>query len=62
MEGCAWLMAGIASMAPKGDVYTVAAKAAEYPRNVLRLIFMFRRILVDRRPSIHQRFILVGRG
>jgi hypothetical protein len=34
----------------KGDVQAVAAKAAEYPRNFLRFIFMFHRILVDCRP------------
>jgi hypothetical protein len=33
----------------KGDVQAVAAKAAEYPRNVLR--FIFHRILVDGRPG-----------
>jgi hypothetical protein len=49
-------------MALKGEVFTVAAKAVEYPRNVLRLIFMFHRILVERRPSVHPRVILVVRG
>jgi hypothetical protein len=36
----------VCAVIDKGEVQAVAAKAAEYPRNVLRFIFMFHRILV----------------